>query len=82
MYTQTHTYIVAFWSAPVMTVGRLVFAAVATIYIFIGVLYFEEKQLLRTFPQTYKEYQQTTPAFFPNPFGSSGTVSHSSRKQK
>lgn len=56
--------IIAFWSTPHMTLGRLVFAVGMTGYILVG-LYFEERDLLRRFGQTYREYQQTTPMLLP-----------------
>lgn len=56
--------LLAFWSAPTMTVGRLLFAAGMTAYIVIG-LHFEERDLLRYFGQQYRDYQQTTPMLIP-----------------
>ena len=56
--------LMAFWAAPVMTVGHLLFAISMTIYIFIG-LYFEERDLVRAFGDTYEAYQQTTPKLIP-----------------
>ena len=56
--------LIAFWAAPVMTVGHLVFSVGMTIYILIG-LYFEERDLVRTFGEAYEGYQRTTPKLVP-----------------
>ena len=52
--------LIAFWAAPQMTVGRLVFALGMTAYILIG-LHFEERDLVRHFGDQYRAYQQQTP---------------------
>lgn len=56
--------IIAFWATPHMTLGRFVFAIGMTAYILIG-LYFEERDLVRRFGDTYQTYQQTTPMLIP-----------------
>lgn len=56
--------LLAFWAAPTMTVGRLVFALGMTAYILIG-LHFEERDLLRQFGDRYRAYQATTPMLIP-----------------
>jgi protein-S-isoprenylcysteine O-methyltransferase Ste14 len=56
--------LIAFWAAPTMTVGRLVFALGMTAYILIG-LRFEERDLLRRFGQRYRTYQARTPMLVP-----------------
>lgn len=57
-------FLVAFWSTPRMTVGHLLFAAVTTVYILVA-LQFEERDLRRSFGETYKEYRKRTPMFIP-----------------
>lgn len=61
--------LIAFWAAPTMTVGRLVFALGMTAYIVIG-LHFEERDLLRHFGERYRAYQASTPMLIPGLHGS------------
>jgi methanethiol S-methyltransferase len=49
-------FIIAFWVAPVMTVGHLLFAAVTTAYIFVGI-FLEERDLVELFGDEYKRYR-------------------------
>jgi len=58
-------FLIAFWAAPTMSVGHLLFALVTTGYIVIAVLHFEEKDLIAEIGDDYRAYQREVPAFVP-----------------
>ncbi len=60
---QTGVFI-AMLATPDMTVGRAVLAAGVIFYIFVG-LYFEERDLVSEFGETYQKYKERVPALFP-----------------
>lgn len=57
-------FIIAFWAAPTMTVGRLLFAAVTTAYIFVGI-WLEEHDLTEMFGDDYRRYRQRVSMLLP-----------------
>jgi methanethiol S-methyltransferase len=57
-------FIIAFWAAPVMTAGHLLFAAVTTAYIVVGIL-LEERDLVEIFGDDYRRYRQRVSMLVP-----------------
>ena len=56
--------IMVVFGTPVMTAGHLLFAALMTTYVMIG-LWFEERSLVREFGHRYRNYQQNVPMLIP-----------------
>src|ERR1700691_5553871 len=57
-------FIIAFWAAPTMTVGHLLFAAVTTAYIFVGI-FLEEHDLVELFGDDYRRYKERVSMLIP-----------------
>jgi protein-S-isoprenylcysteine O-methyltransferase Ste14 len=57
-------FIVAFWAAPTMTIGHLLFAAVTTAYIIVGTL-LEEHDLIEMFGDEYRRYRERVSMLVP-----------------
>lgn len=69
-------FLIAFWSTPDMTAGKLLLSVGMTTYIMIGV-YFEEKAMARRFGEAYDDYKNRVPRFFPWPKSLSGQIARS-----
>jgi protein-S-isoprenylcysteine O-methyltransferase Ste14 len=57
-------FILAFWAAPRMSVGHLLFAGLATGYILVGI-WFEERDLVAQFGERYQRYRESVGMLIP-----------------
>ncbi len=57
-------FILAFWAAPTMTTGRLLFAAATTAHILFAIQ-LEERDLIHAFGDKYREYKKRVPMLVP-----------------
>ena len=57
-------FLLAFWAAPTMTWGRLLFAGVTTAWVLIAIL-IEERDLLHFLGEPYRQYRARTPMLLP-----------------
>lgn len=57
-------FLIAFWATPDLTVGHAVFAGGFTAYLLTGI-YFEERDLVKTFGDEYRAYQKRVPMLIP-----------------
>lgn len=60
-------FVIAFWAAPVMSWGHLLFAVVTTAYIVVA-LQLEERDLTAIFGERYREYRRQVPMLVPMPW--------------
>lgn len=62
-------FLIAMWCVPTMTVGHLLFSAVASAYIFVAVHFLEERDLIKVFGARYLSYMRNVPSYLPIRFG-------------
>ncbi len=59
-------FLIAFWTTPQMSLGRLIFAAGMTVVILIGIA-FEEQDLLQAYGEAYDKYRRQVSMLIPMP---------------
>ena len=57
-------FIIAFWAAPTMTIGHLLFAAVTAAYILVGI-FLEERDMVELFGDDYRRYKERLSMLIP-----------------
>jgi protein-S-isoprenylcysteine O-methyltransferase Ste14 len=57
-------FVIAFWATPTMTVGHLLFAAVTTAYMLVGIR-LEERDLVTLFGDDYRRYRERVSMLIP-----------------
>jgi methanethiol S-methyltransferase len=57
-------FVIAFWSAPEIPLGHLIFSIAYTVYILLGI-YFEERDLIKAHGQAYRSYRERVPMLLP-----------------
>jgi protein-S-isoprenylcysteine O-methyltransferase Ste14 len=57
-------FLIAFWAAPVMSLGHLVFSIATTGYILVGI-FLEERDLMKYHASEYGQYRARVPMLFP-----------------